>query len=58
MKKKEYMTHIKEYMSKVKAKIAEECPDQMDIFVKGSSKFVKEVLTSYKDWDLYCGMYC
>eukprot|EP00923_Selenidium_pygospionis_P005755 GHVN01009821.1.p1 GENE.GHVN01009821.1~~GHVN01009821.1.p1 ORF type:complete len:172 (+),score=39.92 GHVN01009821.1:77-592(+) len=55
MKKKDYMTHIKEYMSKVKERIAKECPDEMDIFVKGSSKFVKDVLSNYKEWDLYCG---
>lgn len=55
LKKKDYMTHIKEYIGKVKERISEEFPDQMDIFVKESQNFVKSLIGEYKEWTFYCG---
>lgn len=55
MKKKDYVTHIKDYMGKLKTHIAEKHPGELDCFIKNSAKFVKEVVTNFKDWDFYCG---
>lgn len=55
LKKKDYMVHIKEYIGKVKDRIKEECPDQMETFVAESQKFVKNLIGEFKDWAFYCG---
>jgi len=55
LKKKDYMTHIKEYIGKVKAAIEEECPEKLETFVKESQKFVKGVIGEFKEWDFFCG---
>jgi len=55
IKKKDYMTYIKGYMGKVKDRIKETCPDEMDIFVANSAKFVKELVGNFKEWSFYCG---
>jgi hypothetical protein len=54
-KKKAYMAHIKEYMSKLKKKIAEDTPDEEKKFTAGCSKFVKEVLGEFDEYCFYTG---
>lgn len=53
--KKSFVTYIKGYMKAVKAKLAETAPDQIPVFEKGASAYVKKILGSFKDWDFYTG---
>lgn len=55
MKKKDFITFIKEYSARLLAKLTEESPDQVDVFKKGSGKFVKELIGEFKEWEFYCG---
>lgn len=55
IKKKDFMTHIKEYMGKVKKHLEKNNPDELDMFLKNASKFVKELLAEFKEWNFYCG---
>lgn len=57
MAKKEYMKYIKGYMKAVKDKLKDnEVPQaEVDIFTKNVQKFVKDLLASYGDWELYIG---
>jgi len=55
MSKKDYMTHIKEYMKSVKTKLEEDKSPEKDLFQKNVSEFVKDVLTNFKDYQFFCG---
>lgn len=55
IKKKDFMTHIKEYMGKVKKHLTENNPDELDLFLKNAAKFVKELLGEFKEWQFFCG---
>ncbi|VEU24144.1 DEKNAAC105389 [Brettanomyces naardenensis] len=53
--KKSFMVYIKSYMKKVKAYLNEHDPDQVEVFEKGATAYVKKVLKSFKDWEFYTG---
>ncbi|QPG75104.1 Ribosome associating protein [Brettanomyces nanus] len=53
--KKSFMVYIKSYMKKVKAYLTEHDPDQVEVFEKGATAYVKKVLKSFKDWEFYTG---
>lgn len=53
--KKSFTTYIKGYMKRVKAYLAEHNPDEVEVFEKGATKYVKKVLGSFNDWDFYTG---
>jgi len=55
LSKKDYMTHIKEYMKEVKTKLEEQNSPDKDIFQKNVQEFIKDVLANYKDYQLFCG---
>ncbi|GMM33791.1 Tma19 protein [Saccharomycopsis crataegensis] len=53
--KKSFLTYIKGYMKSVKAKLAEIDPEQIPVFEKGATAYVKKVIGSFKEWDFYTG---
>lgn len=53
--KKSFLTYIKGYMKAVKAKLAETNPDQVEVFEKGATAYVKKVIGSFKDWEFFTG---
>jgi len=53
--KKDYMTHIKEYMKQVKTKLEENNSPDKDLFLKNVQDFVKDVLGNFKDYQFFCG---
>lgn len=53
--KKSFLTYIKGYMKAVKAKLAETNPDQVEVFEKGATTYVKKVIGSFKDWEFFTG---
>jgi len=53
--KKDYMTHIKEYMKQVKTKLEEDNSPDKDTFQKNVQEFIKDVLANFKDYQLFCG---
>jgi len=55
MSKKDYMTHIKEYMKEVKTKLENENSPDKDTFQKNVQEFIKEVLANFKDYQFFCG---
>jgi hypothetical protein len=55
MNKKDYMTHIKEYMKEVKTKLEKDNSPDKDLFQKNVQEFVKEVLANFKDYQFFCG---
>jgi len=55
MNKKDYSTYIKEYMKAVKSKLEKDNSPDKDMFMKNVQEFLKDVLTNFKDYQLYCG---
>jgi len=55
MNKKDYMTHIKEYMKEVKTKLEKDNHPDKDLFQKNVQDFVKDVLGNFKDYQFFCG---
>lgn len=53
--KKAYMTHIKEYMKRVKDRLQTDKPDQVETFTSKVQKFVKGVLGEFKEYQFFCG---
>lgn len=53
--KKSFLTYIKGYMKKVKAHLAETAPEEVEVFEKGATAYVKKVVGSFKDWEFYTG---
>ncbi|KZV75181.1 translationally controlled tumor-associated [Peniophora sp. CONT] len=53
--KKSYLTHLKEYMKAVKAKLQETNPDRVAAFEKGAQAFAKKVVANFKDYEFYTG---
>ena len=42
---------------RIKARLSKEKPDEVDEFQKNIQPFIKDVMGSFKDWDLYIGVY-
>ena len=40
---------------RLKAKLEEDSPDQVESFTKGAQAFVKEVIGSFSEWQFYYG---
>jgi len=55
MNKKDYMTHIKEYMKEVKTKLEKDNHPDKDLFQKNVQDFIKDVLANFKDYQFFCG---
>lgn len=53
--KGDYKTYIKDYMKKLREKIAKDTPDEEASFTKGATALVKDVLGDFKNWSFYCG---
>lgn len=53
--KKDYQTHIKDFMKKIKARLEEKEPGEVDVFTKGAATFIKEVLGEFKEYQFYLG---
>jgi Translationally controlled tumour protein len=53
--KKSYLTYVKGYMKKLKAKLVETHPERVEAFEKGAQAYVKKVIASFKDWEYYTG---
>jgi len=53
--KKAYMTHIKEYMKNVKAKLETVKPERVAEFQKGAAEVVKHFLGNFDDYTFYTG---
>lgn len=53
--KKSFLTYIKGYMKKVKAHLAENKPEEVEVFEKGAQAYVKKVIGSFNDWEFYTG---
>lgn len=52
--KKDYMAHIKTYMKNIKDKLSDK-PDVCEAFQKDVQPFIKNVLASFDDYQLFCG---
>lgn len=50
--KKDYMTYIKEYMKKVKAKLEETNPDRVKPFMTGAAEMVKWIIKTFDEFEL------
>lgn len=55
--KKSYVTHLKDYMKKVKAALKEKgaSDDEVKEFETGAQAFVKKIIANIKDYDFYIG---
>ncbi|KAI9574456.1 translationally controlled tumor-associated [Boletus coccyginus] len=53
--KKGYLTHIKDYMKKVKKHLEEHHPDGVKEFETGAAAYVKKIVANLKDYDFYNG---
>jgi len=55
--KKSYLTHLKDYMKKVKAKLKENNAPQseIDAFEKGASTYAKKIVGNFKDYEFLTG---
>jgi len=53
--KKSYLTYVKGYMKKLKAKLQEIHPERVEAFEKGAQAYVKKVIGSFKDWEFFTG---
>jgi len=40
---------------RVKKSLSEKKPDDVDLFTKNVQTFIKDVLTNFKDYQLFCG---
>ncbi|KAF2466416.1 microtubule/calcium-binding protein [Lindgomyces ingoldianus] len=55
--KKQYLTHLKDYMKKVKEQLKAKGADEDEIktFEKGASAFAKKIVGSFKDYEFLIG---
>jgi len=55
--KKSYLTHLKEYMKKVKVALKEKNAPQseIDAFEKGAGAYAKKIVGSFKDYEFFTG---
>jgi len=53
--KKAYITHIKDYMKKIKEHLKKENPDRLEAFETGANAYAKKILANIKDYDFYVG---
>ncbi|KAI0081768.1 translationally controlled tumor-associated [Panus rudis PR-1116 ss-1] len=53
--KKSYLTHLKDYMKAVKAKLQETNPDRVQAFESGAQAFAKKIISNFKDYEFYTG---
>ena len=51
--KKDFMNHIKVYMTKITTRLQANNPDRVDAFKKGAQTFVKKLLEDYDQYDMY-----
>ena len=56
--KKDYKTHIKNYVKQICQKLKENNPDQVAEFQKNAQVGVKKILEKYDDWQLFRGESC
>ena len=50
--KKDYMTYVKEYMKKVKAKLEEVNPERVQPFMAGATEMVKWIIKNFDEFEL------
>jgi len=53
--KKSYLSALKDYMKRIKGKLAETNPDRVDAFEKGASAFAKKVVANFKNYEFLTG---
>ena len=53
--KKSYMGHIKEYMKRIKAHLAEKNPERVPHFEKAAVDYVKKIVGDFSKYDFYVG---
>lgn len=53
--KKSYITYIKGYMKRIKAKLAETDPEAVSVFEKGAAAYVKKIVANFKDYEFFTG---
>lgn len=53
--KKSFLTYIKGYMKGIKNILQESNPDEVATFEKGAQKYVKKVISTFKDWEFFTG---
>jgi propanediol dehydratase large subunit len=53
--KKSYLTYLKGYMKAVKAELAKDSPERVEVFEKKAQDFAKKVIGNFKDYDFYTG---
>jgi len=51
--KKNFMTYIKGYMTKLKKHLEKEQPDRVEAFMKGAQGFVKKIVGDFDQYQLY-----
>ena len=51
--KKSYITYIKGYMKRIKAKLAETDPEAVSVFEKGAAAYVKKIVANFKDYEFF-----
>ena len=53
--KKSYITYIKGYLKRIKAKLAETDPEAVSVFEKGAAAYVKKIVANFKDYEFFTG---
>lgn len=53
--KKSYMAYIKGYMKKVKAYLQENSPEEVEVFEKGATTYVKKIVAKFGDFEFFTG---
>lgn len=53
--KKSYMSHIKEYMKRIKTHLAETKPERVPHFEKTAVEYVKKIVANFSNYDFYVG---
>lgn len=53
--KKDYMAYIKGYMKALEKHLAEHNPDRVEPFKKGAQKYVKQILSQFKQYEFFMG---
>ncbi|WVO16941.1 hypothetical protein L204_104627 [Cryptococcus depauperatus] len=53
--KKSFLTHLKDYMKRVKTHLEKTNPDRVSAFEQGAQNFAKRVVANFKDFEFYTG---
>ena len=56
--KKEYMTYIKKYMKNVKTYLAENHPDQVEVFMTNIQVYIKKIISNFDEYQFFMGESC